>query len=163
MANLYLPRSEDDDALKDFTVTKNDPKYQTLPYNTKFTVNLVTNRLAKSDHISSMINNNEHNKEDNNIHISNQVNGNNYNLQSTHMTVHSAPLNIVNKNIATPLNQHDLLVRKSSENRDTGSSNSSENGIQRPPREIQSTTSTITSTPLSTVYHVSINLTQQIK
>lgn len=45
-------------------------------------------------------------------HISN--NGNT-NIQSQHMTVHSAPLNVINKNIATPLNQNDLISRKNTE------------------------------------------------
>lgn len=36
----------------------------------------------------------------------------NGNVQSQHMTVHSAPLSVINKNIATPLNQNDLLNRK---------------------------------------------------
>lgn len=45
-----------------------------------------------------------------NQHISSwaHVNGN---VQS-HMTVHSAPLNVINKNIATPLSQNDVLSRK---------------------------------------------------
>ncbi|KAJ8976423.1 hypothetical protein NQ317_004083 [Molorchus minor] len=117
MVNLY--KVEDNDALKDFTVSKNDPKYQTLPYNTKFTVNLLPNRVSKND--SNNVNNNEQ-KDDVNSHISNHVNGN-FNMQSTHMTVHSAPLSVVNKNIATPLNQHDLLSRKSSDNKETALTN----------------------------------------
>lgn len=61
-------------------------------------------------------NNNVHNsdkKESESHHISPNTNGN---VQSPHMTVHSAPLNIVNKNIATPLNQNDLPNRKAPEN-----------------------------------------------
>ncbi|XP_066244957.1 apoptosis-stimulating of p53 protein 2 isoform X1 [Euwallacea similis] len=106
MGNVFIARNEEDN-IKDFAVSKSDPKYQTLPYNTKFTVNLLTNnKNLKNDHIE---------KEDNN-YISNVVNGNTNNVvQAAHMMVHSAPLSQVNKNIATPLNQHDLLSRKTSD------------------------------------------------
>ncbi|CAH1369977.1 unnamed protein product [Tenebrio molitor] len=97
MANLYATRPEEGDALKEFAVSKSDPKYQTLPYNTKFTVNLLPNRITRNDNLDV------DNKED---HISN------VNVQSTHMTVHSAPLSMVNKNIATPLNQNDLMSKR---------------------------------------------------
>nr|CAH7760907.1 unnamed protein product [Callosobruchus chinensis] len=110
MANLYVPRTDENDALKNFSVSKNDPKYQTLPYNTKFTVNLLTSRLKSEN----QCNNNDLSKEDlNSVHQQQQhiSNGTNYQMQ---MTVHSAPLSMVNKNIATPLNQHDLLARKNS-------------------------------------------------
>ncbi|XP_044255145.1 apoptosis-stimulating of p53 protein 1 isoform X2 [Tribolium madens] len=77
----------ENDTLKEFTVSKSDPKYQTLPYNTKFTVNLLPNRIVRNEIDNTDSKDNEH--------ISNL----------THMTVHSAPLTLVNKNIATPLNQ----------------------------------------------------------
>ncbi|EFA01529.1 hypothetical protein TcasGA2_TC007089 [Tribolium castaneum] len=88
----------ENDALKEFTVSKSDPKYQTLPYNTKFTVNLLPNRIVRNENLD-----NTDNKD--NEHISNL----------THMTVHSAPLTMVNKNIATPLNQNDLVKRQGNE------------------------------------------------
>lgn len=109
MANLYT-RPEENDALKEFTVSKSDPKYQTLPYNTKFTVNLLPNRIVRSDGV-----------DDKDDHISN------VNMQSTHMTVHSAPLSIVNKNIATPLNQNDLISKRQSGN--DGSNGTVSNGV----------------------------------
>nr|XP_023014053.1 apoptosis-stimulating of p53 protein 2 isoform X2 [Leptinotarsa decemlineata] len=148
---------ENNDVLKDFTVSKNDPKYQTLPYNTKFTVNLLTGRVAKSEPVNSI-----DNKEESNTHISTNVNGN-FNKQSTHMTVHSAPLSIVNKNIATPLNQHDLLVRKISDNKDN-LMNGNDEVIQRNTKENtypNSTSSSGTTTtyqkPISSVAPTSIH------
>lgn len=51
------------------------------------------------------------------------------------MTVHSAPLNLLNKNIATPLNQNDLINRKMLENFNNHisngeNSNAYQNGIK---------------------------------
>lgn len=113
MANVYIPRNEDSDNLKEFPVSKSDPKYQTLPYNTKFTVNLLTaNKNLKNEP-------NTNDKEDNN-YLANLVSNNNNNvIQAAHMMVHSAPLSQVNKNMATPLNQHDLLSRKTSEGKES--------------------------------------------
>lgn len=91
----------ENDALKEFSVSKSDPKYQTLPYNTKFTVNLLPNRISRGENL-------ENGEIKDGDHLTNA------NLQ-THMTVHSAPLNIINKNIATPLNQIDLLGKRQSE------------------------------------------------
>ncbi|CAH0561348.1 unnamed protein product [Brassicogethes aeneus] len=107
LSNLYVSQKSDEaDLLKEFTVSKSDPKYQTLPYNTKFTVNLLApNRTNKAE-----ANANSGEKENENVPTANHVNGN-LNMQ----TVHSAPLNVVNKNIATPLGQHNLLSRKNSE------------------------------------------------
>lgn len=113
--NLYTAKQDDSDILKEFTVSKSDPKYQTLPYNTKFTVNLVPTRT-----------NNRTNENNNNIEIKEAASSwahANGNVQS-HMTVHSAPLSVINKNIATPLNQNDLLNRK----------------LQEQPKELQPTT-----------------------
>ncbi|XP_018319682.1 apoptosis-stimulating of p53 protein 2 isoform X2 [Agrilus planipennis] len=98
------------DTLKEFSVSKSDPKYQTLPYNTKFTVSLVANRTTNN------MDNNNFNEGAKDVpdaavqHISSATS--NINLQSHHMTVHSAPLNVVNKNIATPLSQNDLINKK---------------------------------------------------
>lgn len=109
--------------VKDFTLTKSDPKYQTLPYNTKFTVNLL-NRISKPDQYDNIENvNRDINKEECSNNISTQSNGN-FNL---HMTVHSAPLSVLNKNVAIPLNQQDLLVRKNGENKDQCFCNGTEN------------------------------------
>ncbi|CAG9762568.1 unnamed protein product [Ceutorhynchus assimilis] len=108
MANVYIPRNEEDN-LKEFNVSKSDPKYQTLPYNTKFTVNLLNNN-KKGD-------SNSNDKDDNNYLTSVSSNANSV-IQAAHMMVHSAPLSQVNKNIATPLNQHDLLSRKNSDGKD---------------------------------------------
>lgn len=110
MSNIFAPKQEDSDILKEFTMSKSDPKYQTLPYNTKFTVNLVptrtSNRITENNNI---VNNSNEIKEGASSWT--HANGN---VQS-HMTVHSAPLSAINKNIATPLNQHDLLSRKISD------------------------------------------------
>ncbi|KAF5282221.1 hypothetical protein FQR65_LT02918 [Abscondita terminalis] len=110
LTNHYVTRGEDTDALKEFSVSKSDPKYQTLPYNTKFTVNLISNRVNNRISDDNNLDSNPNKDVDQVPHISS-----NSNVQSQHMTVHSAPLNILNKNIATPLNQNDLLVRKSTD------------------------------------------------
>lgn len=109
MANLCRP--DDGDTFKEFSVSKSDPKYQTLPYNTKFTVNLLSNRINKAD--LGFLNNHcaSENKDNESNNVISNFNGN-LNMQSAHMTVHSAPLNAANKNIATPLNQQDLISRK---------------------------------------------------
>lgn len=113
LSNLYTPRPEDADILKDFTVSKSDPKYQTLPYNTKFTVNLLPTRTnTRINENNNNVNNTESNKESEvSHHISSWAHANG-NVQSQHMTVHSAPLSAINKNIATPLSQNDALSRK---------------------------------------------------
>lgn len=102
---------EDIDTLKEFSVSKSDPKYQTLPYNTKFTVSLISNRVNNrlTDNSDNVNNNEAKDVDSGQQHISSNVNGN---IQSQHMTVHSAPLSIINKNIATPLSQNDLINRK---------------------------------------------------
>ncbi|KAF2892823.1 hypothetical protein ILUMI_13349 [Ignelater luminosus] len=114
ISNHFGVRPEENDVLKEFSVSKSDPKYQTLPYNTKFTVSLIPNKV--NNRINETNDNNVNNSETKDIepiqHISN--NGNT-NIQSQHMTVHSAPLNVINKNIATPLNQNDLISRKNTE------------------------------------------------
>lgn len=110
MSNLYMPRQDDGDNLKEFTVSKSDPKYQTLPYNTKFTVNLLPNRIGAGRPDNLVDNNNELLGVTTTKDI---VEGTTNHISSGHnMTVHSAPLSVVNKNIATPLNQNDLISRK---------------------------------------------------
>lgn len=112
-ATHYINKSEDNDQLKDFSVTKSDPKYQTLPYNTKFTVNIIPSRSNHkvSDTNDNNVHINDTKEPESPQHISSHINGN---VQS-HMTVHSAPLNAINKNIATPISQTDLAIRKLSE------------------------------------------------
>lgn len=132
-SNLYNPRPEDGDILKDFTVSKSDPKYQTLPYNTKFTVNLLpsrTNNLRVTENNNNNVNSTETTKEIevNHHHISSSWAHVNGNVQSPHMTVHSAPLSAINKNIATPLSQNDALSRKLSNEQGTESNSNGLNG-----------------------------------
>ncbi|XP_030761006.1 apoptosis-stimulating of p53 protein 1 isoform X2 [Sitophilus oryzae] len=161
IANIYTRGDEENH--QDFAVSKSDPKYQTLPYNTKFTVNLLpnNNKIIKND-----LNSNE--KEDTN-YPSNIVNTNNI-VQAAHMTVHSAPLSQVNKNIATPLNQHDLLSRKNSEGKEQNNIFSNENRDDLAHKyqndhtyltgNINSTTSTTTyQKPISSVAPTSIHHT----
>lgn len=160
LSNIHTVRAEENENIKDFAVSKNDPKYQTLPYNTKFTVNLLTNRISKADQYgNSGSNSNDINKDDTSNYISNHINGN-FNLQSTHMTVHSAPLSILNKNIATPLNQHDLLVRKNSEDKDQSVFNETEESSQKLLRDNTYPAPTSISTSVTTTYQVRITLLQ---
>ncbi|CAG9788042.1 unnamed protein product [Diatraea saccharalis] len=76
--------------LPEFAASKSDPKYQTLPYNTKFPQS--TNGKTKS----------EVNVKSNEVQDKNQ---NATNINVNHMTVHSTPLTVVNKSLATPLSQ----------------------------------------------------------
>ncbi|XP_045481159.1 apoptosis-stimulating of p53 protein 1 isoform X3 [Harmonia axyridis] len=125
MGNNLIPnRPEDIENFKEFAVSKSDPKYQTLPYNTKFTVNLLSSRSGNVNNNNNKLDNNElkHiDKESEQPSISTGAgmhNGNvNFSQPTAHMTVHSAPLNILNKNMATPLNHNDLILsrRNSSE------------------------------------------------
>lgn len=105
LSNHYPNRMDEIDALKEFSVSKSDPKYQTLPYNTKFTVNLMSNR----------VNNRLPENNDNNVNSECKEPIQHISSNSYHMTAHSAPLNIVNKNVATPLSQNDLINRKNIE------------------------------------------------
>jgi len=115
---------KDDQYLPEFGGSKSDPKYQTLPYNTKFTVNFVsttTSKVAPSDKDSvpmedsqrnsndtneaTVKNNNNNNNNNNNINVTNNNNINNPSAQQL-MTVHSIPipaLSGVSKGLATPL------------------------------------------------------------
>ncbi|XP_044747799.1 apoptosis-stimulating of p53 protein 2 isoform X2 [Coccinella septempunctata] len=143
--NMIPNRPDDIENLKEFTVSKSDPKYQTLPYNTKFTVNLLSGRSANTN-----VNNNNNKLDINEMkHIEKESepstispnvgihNGNaNYNQPpvTTHMTVHSAPLNILNKNIATPLNHNDLVLsRRNSSEQGSGKEQVTIHGHQKIP------------------------------
>ncbi|KAI5638175.1 ankyrin repeats (many copies) domain-containing protein [Phthorimaea operculella] len=75
--------------LPEFAASKSDPKYQTLPYNTKFPQS--TNGKVKP----------ETNKNIESQDAKNQA----MNVMVNHMTVHSTPLSVVNKSLATPLSQ----------------------------------------------------------
>lgn len=91
--------------LPEFAASKSDPKYQTLPYNTKFTQS--SNGKIKPEVIAK-------NSENQDAKNQNAVNVN-------HMTVHSTPLSVVNKSLATPLsqtettyqNEHTYQIQKS--------------------------------------------------
>ncbi|XP_050343983.1 apoptosis-stimulating of p53 protein 2 isoform X5 [Nymphalis io] len=80
----------------EFAASKSDPKYQTLPYNTKFPQN--TNGKLKQTDL-----NGKGNEQD----LKNQ-NASNIN----HMTVHSTPLSVVNKSLATPLSQNEATYQQ---------------------------------------------------
>ncbi|XP_049874912.1 apoptosis-stimulating of p53 protein 1 isoform X2 [Pectinophora gossypiella] len=77
--------------LPEFAASKSDPKYQTLPYNTKFPQS--TNGKLKPE-----VNNKNNENQD-------SKNQNAMNVNVNHMTVHSTPLSVVNKSLATPLSQ----------------------------------------------------------
>lgn len=100
--------SNDQEFLPEFAASKSDPKYQTLPYNTKFTANgapkpkgtfydennKLTTDASGIIKVSSSSNVNN---------IMTSVSGTNLN----HMTAHSTPLTI-NKGLATPLTQGEI-------------------------------------------------------
>lgn len=94
-ADLIEPNKNDQNQefLPEFAASKSDPKYQTLPYNTKFTVNFVKKDVE---------NNNWTQESEKTTAITNQQ----------HMTVHSIPLNVVNKSLATPLMAQNDSVNK---------------------------------------------------
>lgn len=77
----------------EFAASKSDPKYQTLPYNTKFPQS--TNGKLKPE-VNSKSNDNQ---EKNAINVN-------------HMTVHSTPLSVVNKSLATPLSQTETTYQQ---------------------------------------------------
>lgn len=85
--------------LPEFAATKSDPKYQTLPYNTKFP----QNSKLKSELIS---------KGSNDTQESKSQNQNSANINVNHMTVHSTPLSIINKSLATPLSQNEAAYQQ---------------------------------------------------
>ncbi|XP_063385187.1 apoptosis-stimulating of p53 protein 2-like isoform X2 [Cydia fagiglandana] len=80
--------------LPEFAASKSDPKYQTLPYNTKFPQ---TGKLKQPE---------VNGKNDS------QENKNQANINVNHMTVHSTPLSVVNKSLATPLSQHETTYQQ---------------------------------------------------
>ncbi|KRT79381.1 Ankyrin repeat-containing protein, partial [Oryctes borbonicus] len=133
VVSTYGTKQEETDILKDFAVSKSDPKYQTLPYNTKFTVNIIPSNKASgktNDPNDNNLNSGDLKDFEPNNHISSHINAN---MQSHCHTVHSAPLSVVNKNIATPLNQTDLINRKSMDNtkdQQHTDSRNSQNGIK---------------------------------
>ncbi|XP_056631543.1 cortactin-binding protein 2 isoform X1 [Diorhabda sublineata] len=159
LTNSYPPKNEDNEILKDFSASKTDPKYQTLPYNTKFTVNLLNNmnKINKDE----IINNNEEPKGNANENVI---------MHTGHMTVHSAPLYMVNRNIATALNQHDLPTKTNSDNNKDIIINSNEELIHKDTREreitpISTNLNSITPTyqkPISSVAPTSVHHTNII-
>lgn len=74
----------------EFAASKSDPKYQTLPYNTKFPN---ANGKLKQPEV-----NGKGTEQDSKNQNATNVN---------HMTVHSTPLSVVNKSLATPLSQNE--------------------------------------------------------
>ncbi|XP_032517880.2 apoptosis-stimulating of p53 protein 1 isoform X2 [Danaus plexippus] len=80
----------------EFAASKSDPKYQTLPYNTKFPQNV--NGKSKQPDV-----NGKSNEQDNKNQSAPNIN---------HMTVHSTPLSVVNKSLATPLNQNEAAYQQ---------------------------------------------------
>ncbi|XP_063538743.1 uncharacterized protein LOC134747983 isoform X5 [Cydia strobilella] len=80
--------------LPEFAASKSDPKYQTLPYNTKFPQ---TGKLKQPE-----VNGKNESQE----------NKNQANINVNHMTVHSTPLSVVNKSLATPLSQHETTYQQ---------------------------------------------------
>lgn len=86
--------------LPEFAASKSDPKYQTLPYNTKFPQN-ATGKIKQD---ANSKNSNEMSQESKN------QNQNAANIN--HMTVHSTPLSVVNKSLATPLSQTEATYQQ---------------------------------------------------
>lgn len=87
--------------LSEFALNKSDPKYQTLPYNTKFSVNYVKSSqqnnlgsvlLKMVGNVEQKVKSLEEDKTEKNV------------IDGLHgMTVHSTPLSGANKSVATPL------------------------------------------------------------
>ncbi|XP_068628443.1 apoptosis-stimulating of p53 protein 1 isoform X2 [Battus philenor] len=80
----------------EFAASKSDPKYQTLPYNTKFPQS--GNGKVKQEINSKTMD------------IQDPKNPNAANIN--HMTVHSTPLSVVNKSLATPLSQTEATYQQ---------------------------------------------------
>ncbi|CAG4996423.1 unnamed protein product [Parnassius apollo] len=84
----------------EFAASKSDPKYQTLPYNTKFP--LSGNGKIKQTEINGKA-----------IDVQDAKNQNQQNAANiNHMTVHSTPLSVVNKSLATPLSQTEATYQQ---------------------------------------------------
>lgn len=100
----------DNEYVSDFTAKKTDPKYQTLPYNTKFGLNksASSGMIPIPSYSSSLLkkvmqktNSNESDSaksSESDTKISSQQ-------QNSHqqLTVHSTPLNTINKSVAVPI------------------------------------------------------------
>ncbi|CAH1159137.1 unnamed protein product [Phyllotreta striolata] len=137
-----IPKPDENDALKEFSASKIDPKYQTLPYNTKFPVNLIMNKINKEENSAFTNNNNDDGKETQDVV-----------LHAGHMTVHSAPLYMVNRNIAKALNQQDVITKINGDNKDV-LVNGHEEIMHRDREAITSITS---STPMIPTYQKPIS------
>ncbi|CAK1582820.1 unnamed protein product [Parnassius mnemosyne] len=84
----------------EFAASKSDPKYQTLPYNTKFPQS--GNGKIKQPEINGKA-----------IDVQDAKNQNQQNAANiNHMTVHSTPLSVVNKSLATPLSQTEATYQQ---------------------------------------------------
>lgn len=81
----------------EFAASKSDPKYQTLPYNTKFPQS--GNNKLKQPEVNGKT-----------VDIQDAKNQQNANIN--HMTVHSTPLSVVNKSLATPLSQAEATYQQ---------------------------------------------------
>ncbi|XP_077288148.1 ankyrin-repeat, SH3-domain, and Proline-rich-region containing Protein isoform X5 [Arctopsyche grandis] len=105
--NNNTNNANEQEFLPEFAASKSDPKYQTLPYNTKFTVNGTSKPKGQFYEDSGNKPSNEPPsgivKVPSSSNVNNMmttVSGSNLN----HMTAHSTPLTI-NKGLATPLTQ----------------------------------------------------------
>ncbi|XP_014370022.2 apoptosis-stimulating of p53 protein 1 isoform X2 [Papilio machaon] len=78
----------------EFAASKSDPKYQTLPYNTKFPQG---NGKVKPEMNGKVVD---------------VQDAKNQNANINHMTVHSTPLSVVNKSLATPLSQTETTYQQ---------------------------------------------------
>ncbi|XP_013172934.1 PREDICTED: apoptosis-stimulating of p53 protein 1 isoform X3 [Papilio xuthus] len=78
----------------EFAASKSDPKYQTLPYNTKFPQG---NGKIKPEMNGKVVD---------------VQDAKNQNANINHMTVHSTPLSVVNKSLATPLSQTETTYQQ---------------------------------------------------
>lgn len=121
--NIFNNRQEEVTELKDFLVSKSDPKYQTLPYNTKFAINSAGQNGKQNGTLIENVDNRAvytNNSEQNIIPSANVESKDPTDVtfassayhQTAHITVHSAPLNLANKNIATPLSHNDLVLSR---------------------------------------------------
>lgn len=81
--------------LPEFAASKSDPKYQTLPYNTKFPQTAKLKPCESNGKVTEQLQDAKNQNQQGNV---NNVN---------HMTVHSTPLSVINKSLATPLSQTD--------------------------------------------------------
>lgn len=118
--------------LPEFSASKSDPKYQTLPYNTKFTVNYVTHpnsgmkgvmsqRRPPGEGGENICDTVELVKNNNNSvnHVNNNMTSNQQQLMNV---VHSIPIpSGVNKGLATPLANQSKLSPSSSSTSSTSS------------------------------------------